>query len=176
MGRICREAEASLDYNALFRTIIRQVPIPMSPLESLSSSAVRTAHKVRASLIVCVTRGGTTARLVAKYRPSVPVLTVAVPILTTDSLSWECSSEYPARQCLITRGLIPMLSEGSARATDADTIDEILSAAISNAKEADYCSSGDVIVALHRIGHASVIKIVDVKWRSFSNSFKSVHF
>lgn len=160
---ICREAEASLDYNALFRTIIRQVPIPMSPLESLSSSAVRTAHKVRASLIVCVTRGGTTARLVAKYRPSVPVLTVAVPILTTDSLSWECSSEYPARQCLITRGLIPMLSEGSARATDADTIDEILSAAISNAKESGYCSSGDVIVALHRIGHASVIKIVDVK-------------
>lgn len=68
MGKICREAEASLDYNALFRTIIRQVPLPMSPLESLASSAVRTAHKVRASLIICVTRGGTTARLVAKYR------------------------------------------------------------------------------------------------------------
>lgn len=68
MGRICREAEASLDYNQLFRTIIKQVSLPMSPLESLSSSAVQTAHKVRASLIICVTRGGTTARLVAKYR------------------------------------------------------------------------------------------------------------
>lgn len=56
-----------------------------------------------------------------------------------------------------------MLSEGSARATDTDTIDEILSAAIVHAKKAEYCLPGDAVVALHRIGHASVIKIVDVK-------------
>ena len=54
------------------------------------------------------------------------VLTVAVPVLTTDSLTWSCSGEAPARQCLVTRGLMPMLSEGSARATDADTTDDIL--------------------------------------------------
>lgn len=47
MSRICREAEASLDYFALFKTIMKQTPLPMSPLESLASSAVRTAHKVR---------------------------------------------------------------------------------------------------------------------------------
>ena len=54
------------------------------------------------------------------------VLTVAVPVLTTDSLTWSCSGEAPARQCLVTRGLLPILSEGSARATDADTTDDIL--------------------------------------------------
>ena len=58
--------------------------------------------------------------------PHVQVLTVAVPVLTTDSLTWSCSGEAPARQCLVTRGLLPMLSEGSARATDVDTTDEIL--------------------------------------------------
>jgi pyruvate kinase len=131
---------------------------------------------VHASLIVVLTRGGSTARLVAKYRPLVPVLTVAVPVLTTDSLTWTCSGEAPARQvrrggrhalpcpallaagrhalrcgwslpqvltspppslhsqCLITRGLIPLLAEGSARATDTDTTDEILAAAIEHAK------------------------------------------
>ena len=47
--------------------------------------------QVHASLIVVLTRGGSTARLVAKYRPSIPVLTVAVPVLTTDSLTWSCS-------------------------------------------------------------------------------------
>ena len=92
---------------------------PMTPLESLASSAVRTAHKVRASLIVVLTRGGSTARLVSKYRPSVPILTVAVPILSTDSLTWTCSGEAPARHALLTRGLIPLLAEGSARATGA---------------------------------------------------------
>lgn len=82
--------------------------------------------QVHAALIVVLTRGGSTARLVAKYRPSIPVLTVAVPVLTTDALTWTCSGESPARQCLITRGLIPLLAEGSARATDTDTTDEIL--------------------------------------------------
>jgi pyruvate kinase len=46
MTRICREAEASLDYYALFKLIMKHAPMPMSPLESLASSAVRTAHKV----------------------------------------------------------------------------------------------------------------------------------
>ena len=40
--------------------------------------------QVRASLIVVLTRGGSTPRLVAKYRPAVPILTVAVPVLITD--------------------------------------------------------------------------------------------
>lgn len=135
----------------------------MSPLESLASSAVRTAHKVHASLIVVLTRGGSTARLVAKYRPSIPVLTVAVPVLTTDALTWRCSSEQPARQALVTRGLLPLLAEGSARATDSDTTDEILAAATEHAKEMGYCARGDCVVALHRIGNASVIKVVDIK-------------
>ena len=46
MTRICRESEASLDYSSLFKAIVRRAPIPMTPLESLASSAVRTAHKV----------------------------------------------------------------------------------------------------------------------------------
>lgn len=59
--------------------------------------------QVHASLIVVLTRGGSTGRLVAKYRPLVPVLTVAVPVLTTDSLTWTCSNEAPARQVCASR-------------------------------------------------------------------------
>lgn len=47
MTKICRESEASLDYYSLFRAIMKRTPQPMSPLESLASSAVRTAHKAR---------------------------------------------------------------------------------------------------------------------------------
>ena len=47
--------------------------------------------------------------------PAVPILTVVVPVLTTDNLTWQCSSEAPARQCLTSRGLVPILAEGSAR-------------------------------------------------------------
>lgn len=47
MSKICREAEASIDTYSQFKSIMQNTPLPMTPLESLASSAVRTAHKVR---------------------------------------------------------------------------------------------------------------------------------
>ena len=104
---------------------------------SRQTGTISCCLQVHAALIVVLTRGGSTARLVAKYRPSIPVLTVAVPVLTTDALTWTCSGESPARQCLITRGLLPLLAEGSARATDSDTTDEIL--AVSPSRSLQGC-------------------------------------
>ncbi|TQD99858.1 hypothetical protein C1H46_014596 [Malus baccata] len=159
MARICIEAESSLDYRAIFKEMMKSTPLPMSPLESLASSAVRTANKARAKLIVVLTRGGSTAKLVAKYRPAVPILSVVVPVLTTDSFDWTCSDETPARHSLIYRGLIPLLAEGSAKATDAESTEVILEAALKSATQRGLCTPGDAVVALHRIGVASVIKI-----------------
>ncbi|URD72078.1 Pyruvate kinase [Musa troglodytarum] len=163
MARICIEAESSLDNDAIFKEMIRSAPLPMSPLESLASSAVRTANKARATLIVVLTRGGTTAKLVAKYRPRVPILSVVVPVLTTDSFDWTVSDESPARHSLIYRGLVPLLAEGSAKATDSESTEMILQAALKAAVDKRLCKPGDSIVALHRIGVASVIKICIVK-------------
>ncbi|WOK92809.1 pyruvate kinase, cytosolic isozyme [Canna indica] len=163
MARICIEAESSLDYGAIFKELIRSTPLPMSPLESLASSAVRTANKAQATLIVVLTRGGTTAKLVAKYRPRVPILSVVVPVLTTDSFDWSASDESPARHSLIHRGLVPLLAEGSAKATDAESTEDILEAALKSAVQKKLCKPGDAVVALHRIGVASVIKICIVK-------------
>ncbi|EMS60115.1 Pyruvate kinase, cytosolic isozyme [Triticum urartu] len=163
MARICVEAESSLDNDAVFKEMIKAAPLPMSPLESLASSAVRTANKARATLIVVLTRGGTTAKLVAKYRPRVPILSVVVPVLTTDSFDWTVSSEGPARHSLIYRGLIPLLAEGSAKATDSESTEEILQAALKSAVKKQLCKAGDAVVVLHRIGMASVIKICTVK-------------
>lgn len=163
MARICIEAESSLDYGAIFKEMIKSTPLPMSPLESLASSAVRTANKAKAKLIVVLTRGGSTAKLVAKYRPAVPILSVVVPILTTDSFDWACTDETPARHSLIYRGLIPLLAEGSAKATDTESTEVILEAALKSATKRRLCKPGDAVVALHRIGVASVIKICVVK-------------
>ncbi|KAK8624684.1 hypothetical protein V6N13_089573 [Hibiscus sabdariffa] len=162
MARICIEAESSLDYDAIFKEMIRSTPLPMSPLESLASSAVRTANKAKAKLIVVLTRGGTTAKLVAKYRPAVPILSVVVPVLTTDSFDWTCSDEGPARHSLIYRGLVPILAEGSAKATDAESTEVVLEAALKSATQKGLCKPGDAVVVLHRIGAASVIKICNL--------------
>ncbi|KAG1338865.1 Pyruvate kinase [Cocos nucifera] len=163
MAKICLEAESYLDHEAVFKGIMAAAPVPMSPLESLASSAVRTANSAKASLILVLTRGGSTAKLVAKYRPAMPILSVVVPELKTDSFDWFCSDEAPARHSLIFRGLIPVLSAATAKASDTEATEEALEFAIQHAKNMGLCKTGDSVVALHRIGVASVIKILTAK-------------
>ncbi|KAL5055265.1 hypothetical protein RYX36_035947 [Vicia faba] len=163
MAKICVEAESTLDYGDVFKRIMQHSPVPMSPLESLASSAVRTANSARAALILVLTRGGTTAKLVAKYRPGTPILSVVVPELTTDTFDWSCSDESPARHSLIFRGLIPILSAASARASHAETTEDAIEFALQCAKTKGLCVNGDSVVVLHRVGTASIIKILTVK-------------
>ncbi|KAJ8770127.1 hypothetical protein K2173_011222 [Erythroxylum novogranatense] len=163
MAKICVEAESTLDYGDVFKRIMQHSPVPMSPLESLASSAVRTANSTKAAFILVLTRGGSTAKLVAKYRPGMPILSVVVPEIKTDSFDWSCSDEAPARHSLIFRGLVPILYAGSAKASHSETTEEALDFAIQHAKAKGLCKSGDSVVALHRVGTASVIKIITVK-------------
>jgi pyruvate kinase len=165
MAKICVEAESTIDYGDVFKRIMEHSPVPMSPLESLASSAVRTANSAGAALILVLTRGGTTAKLVAKYRPGTPILSVVVPELTTDSdtFDWSCSDESPARHSLIFRGLIPILSAASARASHAETTEDAIEFALQCAKGRGLCVNGDSVVVLHRVGTASIIKILTVK-------------
>merc|ERR1712196_279907 len=46
----------------------------MDAVESVASIAVKTAFDVDAKMIVVLTETGKTARLIAKYRPSMPLL------------------------------------------------------------------------------------------------------
>nr|DAD30184.1 TPA_asm: hypothetical protein HUJ06_031652 [Nelumbo nucifera] len=163
MSRICIEAESSLDYGGVFKRIMQAAPVPMSPLESLASSAVRTANTAKAALILVLTRGGSTAKLVAKYRPAMPILSVVVPEIKTDFFTWFCSDEAPARHSLIFRGLVPVLKAGSAKASHTEATEEALEFALQHGKEKGLCKPGDAVVALHRVGTASVIKILTVK-------------
>ena len=65
--------------------------------------------------------------------------------------------------CVFCRGLIPLLAEGSVKATDADSTDNTLNAALEYAVSRNLCKPGNAVVALHRIGAASVIKIMEVR-------------
>ncbi|CAD5324153.1 unnamed protein product [Arabidopsis thaliana] len=154
MSRICKEAEDFIDYDILHKKTLGMVSLPLSPIESLAASAVSTARSVFASAIVVLTRGGYTAELVAKYRPSVPILSVIMPEIA------ECSDSvaHVARRGLIYRGIIPVVG-CSAR----DSTEEMIRLAIGFAKTKGICKTGDSIVALHKIDGSSIIKIVSVE-------------
>ena len=82
-------------------------------IDSIAASAVKTAESVNAALIVCLTHTGKTASLVAKYRPSQPILTLVVPYLKRDGLKWVLDGRQTARQSLLTYGLVPVLATPS---------------------------------------------------------------
>ena len=68
-----KEAEQIFDNSGHFGNVMKRTGF-LSQLESMASSTVRVADKIHAALIVVVTGSGRTARLVAKYRPDVPVI------------------------------------------------------------------------------------------------------
>ncbi|VVB05806.1 unnamed protein product [Arabis nemorensis] len=113
MSRICKEAENFIDYDTLHKKTLEIVPLPLSPIESLGASAVLTARCLRASAIVVLTKSGYTAELVAKYRPSVPILSVIVPEIGRSD-GFVCSTAHVARRGLIYRGIIPVTTMGSS--------------------------------------------------------------
>jgi pyruvate kinase len=118
--KICGEAENVYNQSLYFKKTIKAVGEPMMHLESIASSAVKAATKVQASVIVVFTSSGRAARLISKYRPTMPVLTVVIPRLTTDHLRWSFTGAFQARQCLIVRGLFPMLADPQ-NPTDSST-------------------------------------------------------
>lgn len=79
-------------------------------LEAMAASAVRTALKVGANLIVVLSHTSTAARLVSKYRPQQPVLVLMVPRLgVVNGVKWRLEGRGEARRCLMSRGLTPLL-------------------------------------------------------------------
>ena len=56
---------------------------------------------------------GTTASLLSKYRPPMPILVLVVPQLKSDGMRWRLEGRATARQCLLERGLLPVLAAPS---------------------------------------------------------------
>jgi pyruvate kinase len=73
MARICANAEAHLPHS---RLVEHGGDGYDSITEAISSSAVEIAHEVGTRAIITATMSGTTARMVARHRPSVPIVAV----------------------------------------------------------------------------------------------------
>jgi pyruvate kinase len=73
MASICANAEAHLPHS---RLVEQGVDGYDSITEAISSSAVEIASEVGARAIITATMSGTTARMVARNRPSVPIVAV----------------------------------------------------------------------------------------------------
>ncbi|KAL3838229.1 hypothetical protein ACJIZ3_022820 [Penstemon smallii] len=164
VGKICAEAEKVYNQDLYFKKAVKYVGEPMTHVESIASSAVRAAIKVKASVIICFTSSGRAARLIAKYRPTMPVLSVVIPRLKTNQLRWTFSGAFEARQTLIVRGLFPMLADPRHPAEPKNATNEsILKVALDHGKAAGVIKPRDSVVVCQKVGDASVVKIIELQ-------------
>jgi len=145
MDTICRQAERDIDYRSLYKNLRANVLPPTTIPHSIASSAVKTQWDIEASLIICLTDTGNTARLVSRYRPSCPILVVT-------------SSPRVSRQVLVSRGCVPFLVD-NMKGTE-----NLLHQATEYAKSAGLASVGDKIIVTSGIleatsGSTNIMKV-----------------
>ncbi|KAL4446774.1 hypothetical protein ABPG77_008018 [Micractinium sp. CCAP 211/92] len=129
----------------------------MSKLESIASSATRTAEKINAGLIMVLVQTGRTVSLVAKYRPPMPILAVVVPQLKATQLGWRLEGKYLARQALALRGVVPLMA-----APMSDTGEDLLSEAVHSAYMQRLVRPNEYVVCIMTHRGSMVVKVVQV--------------
>jgi pyruvate kinase len=72
------EAEKTIDYRKSYNDIKLYSPGPYGSAESVACAAVSSVLDLKVDLIVVATETGKLARMVAKYKPEVPVVCVSV--------------------------------------------------------------------------------------------------
>ncbi|KAH8502126.1 hypothetical protein H0E87_016766 [Populus deltoides] len=164
VGRICAEAEKVFNYDLYYKRAVKYAGDSMSHLESITSTAVRAAIKVKASVILCFTSTGRAARFIAKYKPTTPVISVVIPRLKTDQLRWTFTGAFEARQSLIVRGIFPMLADARHQAESANSTNEsVLKVALDHGKAHGFIKPHDRVVVCQKLGDAYVVKILELE-------------
>ncbi len=125
MVEIAQAAEQALEYEAILKDKIELRRL--NTTEAIGFATAQMAMDLDVSTIITCTQSGMTARMLAKYRPSVPIIAVS-PSLDT------------VRQLTLVWGVYPIKSE------QFDNTDDMLKKAIETAKSLGIFRSGDKII------------------------------
>ena len=119
MDQVATTTEATVDYVEHFKR--HPITLEESVPDAIAHAACHTAIEIGAKAIICCTRTGQTARLVAKYRPPAPIAVVSPyeATLRRAGLFWGAfpiSIEFaPDTDTMIARAKQAVLKSGLAR-------------------------------------------------------------
>ncbi|CAG8609363.1 35285_t:CDS:2, partial [Racocetra persica] len=98
MHETCITAESAICYPPLFHQLRALTPLPLETAEAVACAAVTAANETHAGCILVLSTSGNTARLISKYKPRCPIVTVTRNAKT-------------ARQIHLYRGCYPFIYE-----------------------------------------------------------------
>lgn len=137
------------DINYISRLSKRPLQNGKDHTNAIAHAAVTTAHDLGAKAVVTVTKSGSTAKNISKYRPSCMIIgcTPDETVLRQMSMSW---------------GVVPVKMD------EKNSTDELFSAAIEAAKEKKILESGDIVVITAGIplgiaGNTNMLKVETIK-------------
>ena len=142
MAKIAAAAEQEPELIGAGRAL---TDVAKDPTDAVAQAACEMAHELGARAIVCSTSSGFTPRMVAKYRPHVPIVALS-------------HDEGVRRRLMLTWGVVPLVSP-PIRGTD-----EMITLASRLVVEAGIAAPGDMVVITAGVpvgvpGHTNLIKV-----------------
>jgi pyruvate kinase len=123
MDQVARRAEAGLDPGEC----LRRVGAVSEASQAIARATVEIAQELGVAAIITSTISGHTARMVARFRPAVPVVAA-----TPDPATW--------RRMALVWGVVPLL------VPRYETVEEMLALTTSAAREAGLVRAGERVV------------------------------
>ena len=143
MAKIAEHTESSIDYVSDFSK--SAVGFTPNVTDALSHATCTTAHDLGATAIIAVTKSGTTARMISKFRPKCPIIAAT-------------TSEKGFHQLALSWGVIPL------RAEEKYTTDDLFDHAVDLSVNAGLVHNGDLVVITAGIpvgvsGNTNILKV-----------------
>lgn len=138
MAETCFLAESAICYPPLYDELRASTARPTETIETVSMAAVGAAAEQEAGAILVLSTSGNTARLISKYRPNVPIITVT-------------RNQQTARQIHLHRGCYPFWypEPRGVPATQWQTdVDNRIRFGLKSALELKIVKPGDTIIAV----------------------------
>ncbi|MGN1421979.1 MAG: pyruvate kinase [Oscillospiraceae bacterium] len=126
MALIAETTEKAIDYKKRFYKLETNNGVNVST--AISHATVSAAMDLGATAIITVTKTGTTARMISRYRPECPIISC-----TTSEVTW--------RQMALSWGVIPLMAEEMMTSTD-----DLIHHAVDKAVSAGLLKNGDLAV------------------------------
>ena len=123
----CIATRTEHDINYIKRFDMRELSESPNVTNAISHATVTTAHDLGAAAILTVTKSGSTARMVSKFRPDCPIIC-------------GTTSETAVRQMNLSWGVVPMLTD------EKEDMDELFEHAVHRAVEEGFMKNGDLVV------------------------------
>lgn len=126
MALIAETTEKAIDYKKRFYKLEARSSVNVST--AISHATVAAAMDLGATAIITVTKTGSTARMISRYRPECPIISCT-------------TSETAMRQLNMSWGVIPLMAEEMMTNTD-----DLIHHAVHKACEAGLLKNGDLVV------------------------------